>query len=166
VPEDRKRQGLVLPMNVRENLTLPILDRFRRRFGRADRRAETALASQYCEQLSVRTPGTEATVNNLSGGNQQKIVIAKAVATGAKVLLVDEPTRGVDVGAKREIHDLLAQLASQGTAILVVSSDLPELLSIADRILILRAGQLAATLSREEAQPDTVLRHMTGISAA
>jgi ABC-type sugar transport system ATPase subunit len=163
VPEDRKRQGLVLSTNVRENLTLPILDRFRRLFGRADRRAETVLARQFCQQLAVRTPGTEAAVNHLSGGNQQKIVIAKAVASDAKLLLVDEPTRGVDVGAKKEIHDLLGQLARQGTAILVVSSDLPELLSLADRILVLRTGRLVATLAREQAQPDVVLRHMAGI---
>lgn len=163
VPEDRKRQGLVLAMNVRENLTLPILDRFRRFLGRADRRAETTLAQQYCQQLAVRTPGTEAVVSHLSGGNQQKIVIAKAVAAGARVLLVDEPTRGVDVGAKKEIHDLLGHLAVQGAAVLVVSSDLPELLSLADRVVALRAGRLAAALSRDEARPDVVLRQMAGI---
>ena len=164
VPEDRKRHGLVLPMNVRENLTLPILERFRRLLGRVDRGAETSLAAQYCQQLSVRTPSVEATVNNLSGGNQQKIVIAKAIASGAKVLLIDEPTRGVDVGAKREIHDLIAELAKQGAAVLVISSDLPELLALADRVVILRAGHVATTLTHEDATPEAVLRHMAGIS--
>jgi ABC-type sugar transport system ATPase subunit len=165
VPEDRKRHGLVLPMNVRENLSLPILDRFRRALGRVDRRSEANLAEQYCRQLSIRTPSTETTVNNLSGGNQQKIVLAKAVASGAKVLLIDEPTRGVDVGAKREIHDLIGKLASEGAAILVISSDLPELLALADRVIVLRGGSVASTLSRSEASPETVLRHMAGISA-
>ena len=165
VPEDRKRHGLVLPMNVRENLSLPILDRFRRALGRVDRRSEANLAEQYCRQLSVRTPSIETTVNNLSGGNQQKIVLAKAVAAGAKILLIDEPTRGVDVGAKREIHDLIGKLANEGAAILVISSDLPELLALADRVIVLRGGAVASTLSRSEANPDVVLRHMAGISA-
>lgn len=165
VPEDRKRHGLVLPMNVRENLTLPILDRFRRLLGRADRAGERQLARKYCEQLSVRSPSVEFVVNNLSGGNQQKIVIAKAVAAAAKVLLIDEPTRGVDVGAKREIHDLIGQLARQGAAILLISSDLPELLALADRVMVLRGGRITTNLSREEAKPDVALRHMAGISA-
>lgn len=163
VPEDRKRHGLVLMMTVRENLTLPFVDRFRKWFGKIDRKAERQHTEQSCRQLAIRTPSTEATVNHLSGGNQQKIVFAKATATAAKVLLVDEPTRGVDVGAKREIHDLIGQLARQGAAVLVVSSDLPELLALADRIVVLREGKVTRKLERAEATPERVLRAMAGI---
>ena len=163
VPEDRKRQGLVLGMNVRENLTLPILDRFRRRLGLSDRRAETSLTERLRRELSIRSPSAETAVPSLSGGNQQKIVFARGLAAEARILLIDEPTRGVDVGAKREIHDLVRQLAARGAAILVVSSDLPELLALADRLIVIRRGTIAAELSRADASPEVVLRAMAGI---
>ena len=163
VPEDRKRLGLVLGMNVRENLTLPIVDRFRRRLGLADRRAEMALTERLRRELSIRSPSVEMPVASLSGGNQQKIVFARGLAAEARILLIDEPTRGVDVGAKREIHDLVRQLAARGAAILVVSSDLPELLAIADRLVVIRRGTVAAELSRADASPEVVLRAMAGI---
>ncbi|HTI49864.1 MAG TPA: sugar ABC transporter ATP-binding protein [Planctomycetaceae bacterium] len=166
IPEDRKRHGLVLGMNVRENITLPVLDRFRQRFDRADRRAETRLAREFCDRLAIRTPGLETAVSNLSGGNQQKIVFAKGLASDCRVLLVDEPTRGVDVGAKREIHELIGRLAAQGVAVLLISSDLPELLALSHRVVVLRAGQIVAELERTAADPETVLRHMTGLSVA
>ena len=166
VPEDRQRQGLVLAMNVRENLTLSILDRLRRLPGIADHRAERALAERFRQSLSIRTPSVEAPVTALSGGNQQKIVFARGLAADRRVLLVDEPTRGVDVGAKREIHDLLRRLAADGTAVLLVSSDLPELLALAHRVVVLRQGQIVAELPGEGARPDAVLRAMAGISTA
>ena len=163
IPEDRKRQGLVLSMNVRENLTLPILDRFRRALGWVDRRAETALTDRFRSELSIRAPSGELAVSSLSGGNQQKIVFARGLAANCRILLVDEPTRGVDVGAKREIHDLVRQLAAQGTAVLLVSSDLPELLALSHRVLVLRQRRIVAELVREAATPDAVLRAMAGI---
>jgi ABC-type sugar transport system ATPase subunit len=166
VPEDRKRHGLVLDMTVRENVTLSILDRFRRHLGIADRRAERVLADRYRERLSIRTPTLESAVKDLSGGNQQKIVFARGLAADCRILLVDEPTRGVDVGAKREIHDLIRRLAAEGTAVLLVSSDLPELLALADRVIVLRQGKIAAELPGEAATPDAVLRAMAGISTA
>jgi ABC-type sugar transport system ATPase subunit len=163
IPEDRKRQGLVLGMNVRENLTFPILDRFRRTLGWVDRRAEMALTNRLRSELSIRAASGELPVSSLSGGNQQKIVFARGLDADCRVLLVDEPTRGVDVGAKREIHDLMRQLARQGTAVLLVSSDLPELLALSHRVVVLRQGRIVAELSRQAATPDTVLRAMAGI---
>ncbi len=166
IPEDRKRQGLVLGMNVRENLTLPILDRFRRALGWADRRAETALTDRFRNELSIRAASGELAASSLSGGNQQKIVFARGLAANCRILLVDEPTRGVDVAAKREIHDLVRQLAGQGTAVLLVSSDLPELLALSHRVVVLRQGKIVAELARDAATPDAVLRAMAGITAA
>jgi ABC-type sugar transport system ATPase subunit len=166
IPEDRKRHGLVLGMNVRENVTLRVLDRFRRWFDRADRRAETDLARDFCRRLSIRAPGVETAVSTLSGGNQQKIVLAKGLATDCRVLLVDEPTRGVDVGAKREIHELIGRLAAQGVAVLLISSDLPELLALSHRIVVLRTGQVVAEWHRTDADAEIVLRSMAGLDVA
>ena len=166
IPEDRKRQGLVLGMNLRENLTLPILDRFRRALGWVDRRVEMALADRFRGDLSIRAASNETPVSSLSGGNQQKIVFARGLATDCRILLVDEPTRGVDVGAKREIHELIRQLAGRGTAVLLVSSDLPELLSLSHRVVVLRQGRIVAELARDQATPDAVLRAMAGIVSA
>jgi ABC-type sugar transport system ATPase subunit len=163
IPEDRKRQGLVLGMNVRENVTLPVLDRFRLwRF--VNRSAETALVDRFRRELSIRTPSGETPIASLSGGNQQKVVFSRGLAGDCRILLIDEPTRGVDVGAKQEIHDLINNLASAGTAVLLVSSDLPELLALSHRIIVLREGRITAELSRDQATPDAVLRAMAGIT--
>ncbi len=164
VPEDRKRHGLAPLMTIRENLTLAVLDRFRRRLGYCDRRAESELAREYCRRLNVRAPGIETAVAGLSGGNQQKIVLAKMLATDCAVLVVDEPTRGVDVGAKQEIHELIAAEAARGRAVIVISSDLPELLAVSHRILVLRLGRLVREFTRAEATPETVLRWMAGFA--
>jgi ABC-type sugar transport system ATPase subunit len=162
VPEDRKRQGLVLSETARHNTTLPILDRLSRlRFIREQR--ERALAREYFDKLRVRAPGIDATVAGLSGGNQQKIVLARWLAARSKLLILDEPTRGVDVGAKAEIHALISDLAAQGGAILLISSELPEVLALSTRILVLRAGQLVGEVRREEATQDVLLRMMAGL---
>ena len=166
IPEDRKRHGLVLPMNLRENVTLPILDRFARALNQIDRGGEIAFASEARTRLAIRAPDVETVVSGLSGGNQQKIVFAKGLAADCRVLMIDEPTRGVDVGAKREIHELIGHLALQGTAILLVSSDLPELLALSQRVIVMRGGRIVARLDRAEADPETVLRHMTGLAEA
>ncbi|MBS0262521.1 MAG: sugar ABC transporter ATP-binding protein [Planctomycetes bacterium] len=165
IPEDRKRQGLVLGMNVRENATLPVLDRFRRWAGLVDRRAEAKLAEKFRTDLAIRTPSTETPVASLSGGNQQKVVFARALADNAQILLIDEPTRGVDVGAKQEIHDLIEARARAGTAVVLVSSDLPELLALSHRLIVLREGRIVAQFTHAEATPDRVLRAMAGIAA-
>jgi ABC-type sugar transport system ATPase subunit len=139
--------------------TLPRLSRFTW-IWRARERAQTSL---LFERLRVRTPGLDAVVAGLSGGNQQKVVLAKWLATKPQVLILDEPTRGVDVGAKAEIHALIGELAAQGTAILVISSELPEVLRLAERILVLREGHLVGEVAREDASQETLLRMMAGL---
>jgi ABC-type sugar transport system ATPase subunit len=163
VPEDRKRQGLVLNASGLHNTSLPILRRLSR-LSFVRRRRERALASDYFARLRVRTPSVDAAVAGLSGGNQQKIVLAKWLAADARILILDEPTRGVDVGAKAEIHTLIGELAARGTAILVISSELPEVISLSERIVVLREGRVAGELSRHEATEDSVLRLMAGLA--
>ncbi len=165
VPEDRKRQGLVLGMSALANLTLPILAGSRTsRFGFVRAAAEQALALELFRALRVRAPDPDFLAAGLSGGNQQKIVLAKWLAARCRVLLLDEPTRGVDVGGKAEIHDLIDGLAVEGTAVLLVSSELPELLKLSHRILVLREGRLVGEVGRNAASEETVLRMMGGVT--
>lgn len=164
VPEDRKRQGLVLPMSASTNTTLPLLERLSR-FAFIRRAAERELASQYFDQLRVKAPRLDTVAGALSGGNQQKVVLAKWLAARARILILDEPTRGVDVGAKAEIHTLIDTLAGQGAAILVISSELPEILRLATRILVIRGGRVAGETPREGATQDGLLRLMAGLAA-
>jgi ABC-type sugar transport system ATPase subunit len=163
VPEDRKRQGLVPQESALHNLSLAILRRLSR-LGWLRRREERSVATEYFDRLRVRTPSLDTVVAGLSGGNQQKIVLARWLAARATVLILDEPTRGVDVGAKAEIHALIGELASRGSAILLISSELPELLTLATRIVVLRAGRLVGELTRDEATQDRLLRLMAGIA--
>jgi ABC-type sugar transport system ATPase subunit len=165
VPEDRKRQGLVLGASGVHNTSLPILGRLSR-FGWVRRRAERRMAREYFDRLRVRTPSLDAVVAGLSGGNQQKIVLAKWLAANSRLLILDEPTRGVDVGAKAEIHTLIGELAARGTAILVISSELPEVISLSERIVVLRTGRVAGELGRREATEDSVLRLMAGLATS
>jgi ABC-type sugar transport system ATPase subunit len=165
VPEERKRQGLVLSASGLHNTSLPILGRLSR-FRWILRTRERSTAREYFDRLRVRTPSLDATVAGLSGGNQQKIVLAKWLAASSQFLILDEPTRGVDVGAKAEIHALVGELAARGTAILVISSELPEVISLSDRIIVLRSGRVAGELTRQDATEDAVLRLMAGIGEA
>jgi ABC-type sugar transport system ATPase subunit len=156
LPEDRKTQGLVLSLPVRENTTLPSLRRFTR-LGALRLRAEREAAAVQIAAVELAATTLERPAATLSGGNQQKVVLAKWLLADADVLIVDEPTRGVDVGAKIEIHRQLRKLADSGKAVLVISSELPEILALADRILVLRSGALSATFTAEEATPERVL---------
>ncbi|HEY3933066.1 MAG TPA: sugar ABC transporter ATP-binding protein [Gemmatimonadales bacterium] len=165
VPEDRKRQGLVLGMLGRENTTLPILERLSH-FRMVRRRAERELAVQQAERVRVRQGALEQPVTALSGGNQQKVVLAKWLAARSEILILDEPTRGVDVGAKAELHAWIDQMAGGGAAVLLISSELPELLNLSRRILVLRGGRIVGELPRDIADQDTVLRMMAGLQAA
>jgi ABC-type sugar transport system ATPase subunit len=165
VPEDRKRQGLVLSASGLHNTSLPILQRVSR-LRWILRARERSMARDYFDRLRVRTPSMDAAVAGLSGGNQQKIVLAKWLAARCGILILDEPTRGVDVGAKAEIHALIGELAARGSAILLISSELPELLSLADRIVVLRAGRVAGELDRAKATQDGLLRLMAGLERA
>jgi ABC-type sugar transport system ATPase subunit len=144
--EDRKLQGLVLGASVRENFALPNLDRLTR-FGFVDRRRERREFAEYVEALKIRIPHQEQPARNLSGGNQQKVVLAKWLARHCEVLLFDEPTRGVDVGAKYEIYLLMNRLAAEGKAIVMISSELPEVLGMADRILVMHEGRVTGELA-------------------
>ena len=164
VPEDRKKQGLVLGMRSRENATLPTLSRFTRA-GLVDRAAETTAVDASFGRVAFRRGG-EITVASLSGGNQQKVVLAKWLTAGSELLILDEPTRGVDVGAKAELHAWIAARAAEGAAILLISSELPELLGLASRVLVLREGTLRGELTREQATQDALLRLMTGLDSA
>jgi ABC-type sugar transport system ATPase subunit len=162
LPEDRKRLGLVLSMNCRENTSLATLPRLSR-LGFVDRPAERALATEYCERLRVKTPGIESGIAGLSGGNQQKLALAKWLARRCDLLIVDEPTRGVDVGAKAEIHRLLDDLASQGMAILLISSELPEVMKLSRRILVLREGRCQGELARADFTQARLMKWMAGL---
>jgi ABC-type sugar transport system ATPase subunit len=163
VPEDRKLQALILLLNVRENISLPSLSRLSR-LGFVRRNDERALASRYIDALRIRTPSQTQRVLNLSGGNQQKVVLAKWLAREPRILIVDEPTRGIDVGAKAEVHELLRRLADSGVAILMISSELPEILRMSDRIAVMREGRIAGELTRAEATQERIMELSTGIA--
>jgi ribose transport system ATP-binding protein len=155
-PEDRKVDGLVLSMSVAANTTLACLPRTER-FGLVQAQLERELVGEYVERLGVKTPSISQTTRNLSGGNQQKVVLSKWLATSPKILMLDEPTRGIDINAKREIYALIDELAHTGLAIVMVSSELPEILAVADRIMVMAEGRKTAEFNREEATEERLL---------
>ncbi|MFO1350647.1 MAG: sugar ABC transporter ATP-binding protein [Gammaproteobacteria bacterium] len=165
IPEDRASQGLIRPMSVRENVSLVVLKRLARR-GFIDRRAERSLADGSIARFRIRASGPEQVVNKLSGGNQQKVVIGKWLAAQPRVLIMDEPTRGIDVGAKAEIHRLMSELVGQGMAILMISSELPEVLGMSDRILVMREGRIVAEFAHADASQERVAAAMMGAAPA
>ncbi len=162
--EDRKGQGLVLGMSVRENTTLAHLALFARS-GFVDRKKEEATTADEIAELRIRTPSSEQLVRNLSGGNQQKVVLAKWLVGDAAVYLFDEPTRGIDVGAKAEIYGLMVGLLARGKGIVMVSSELPEVLGMSHRVLVVREGRIAAEFARADATPERVIAAAAGIAA-
>jgi ABC-type sugar transport system ATPase subunit len=164
LPEDRKRLGLVLSMNCRENTSLAVLRRLSVA-GFVRRGQERSLVQRYIDLLRVKTPDMDAPISGLSGGNQQKIALAKWLARECAILIVDEPTRGVDVGAKAEIHHLLDELACRGLGLIVISSELPEVMNLSRRILVMRQGRMAGELSRSEFSQPALLRLMAGFEA-
>ena len=161
-PEDRKLQGLVIEMTVRENLSLATLRRDQRPVGFLDFAKERAISEEMVERMRVKTPSDGQVVRYLSGGNQQKVVLGKWLAMKPKLLLLDEPTRGIDVGAKREIYALMEELASSGVAILFASSEMEEILGMADRAIVMHEGRITGELSREELTEETVMQLATG----
>jgi ABC-type sugar transport system ATPase subunit len=164
VPEDRKRQGLVLSMPAGSNTSLVVLKQLAR-LTFIKRPAERALAAEYFTRLRVRAPGPETITAGLSGGNQQKIVLAKWLAARCDILILDEPTRGVDVGAKAEIHALIDELAASGTGVILISSELPEILNLSTRIIVLRDGRISGELPRAQATQYGLMRLMAGLAA-
>ncbi|MCY3022199.1 MAG: ATP-binding cassette domain-containing protein [Planctomycetota bacterium] len=156
--EDRKQLGLVLPMTVRENTTLAVHGKILNRAGLISAGKENEITDRYIEQLRIKVSSREQVTRNLSGGNQQKVVLAKWLAILPRVLILDEPTRGIDVGAKAEVHKIIADLADEGVSILVISSELPEILNISDRILVMHEGRLTGDMPREEASEERVMK--------
>lgn len=161
VPEDRKEQALILGMDIRENISLAILKKLRNGMF-VDGQQQSDLAENYVKELRVATPSIRQRVKNLSGGNQQKVVLAKWLASKPKVLILDEPTRGIDVGAKQEIYSLMSDLAAQGMAIIMVSSELPEILGMSDRIVVMHEGRVKGELKREEATQERIMQMAIG----
>lgn len=157
VPEDRKEEGLVLIRSISYNITLAVLDELKKAG-----KNENELVDRYIQALSIKTPGNDQVVNNLSGGNQQKVVIAKWLAAGPKVLILDEPTRGVDVGARVEIYGIMSDLARQGVAVIMISSDLPEVINMSDRVLVMAQGRIAGELCGDEITQESVMEYATG----
>jgi rhamnose transport system ATP-binding protein len=162
VSEDRRKLGLAMTMPIFANASLPSLKNFLRRFGLIDRKAETAMAENYRQQLSIRSPGVMIEVGKLSGGNQQKVMLAKWLETKPRLLIFDEPTRGIDVGAKAEVHNIIRELAKAGVAIIVISSDLPEVMALADRILVMREGQQMGIFSIAHSSQENIIAVATG----
>jgi rhamnose transport system ATP-binding protein len=161
VPEDRRQQGLVMDLSIERNIALTRLGAVSR-MGVIGAGAERKLANDWATRLQIKLHAFGDPVGFLSGGNQQKVVLAKWLATDPKVLIIDEPTRGIDVGTKAEVHRLMSELAAQGLAVLMISSELPEVLGMADRVLVMHEGRLATTLSRDEATEESVVRAATG----
>ncbi|MBT2733632.1 sugar ABC transporter ATP-binding protein [Bacillus sp. ISL-7] len=161
VTEDRKSQGLILELSVRENFSITTLDKISTK-SVISTKTEMNLVDEMIEKLHVKTSGREISVKSLSGGNQQKIVIGKWLGINPKILILDEPTRGVDVGAKKEIYQLMNDLTKQGVSIIMVSSELPEILGMSDRVLVIHEGKLAAELNKSEATQENIMQSATG----
>jgi len=156
VPEDRRRHGVILEMSVAENTTLAVLSQISA-WGWLDFGKEAELAAEYVDRLGVKTPSVTVPAGSLSGGNQQKVALARWLATGPKVLILDEPTQGIDVGAKAEIHRLMGDLARRGLAIVMISSELPEIMGMSDRIAVMHAGQVVGVVDRADATQESIL---------
>jgi rhamnose transport system ATP-binding protein len=161
VPEDRRRFGVVGEMSVTANASLAVLPELSR-LGFVDRRAEERLALSFVSRLGIKTASVRSPVATLSGGNQQKVALARGLATKPRVLILDEPTQGIDVGAKAEVHRLMAELAQEGLAILMISSDLPEVIGMSDRVAVMRGGRVVDVLARAAATPEAVLSRALG----
>ena len=157
LPEDRKVQALILPMSVRENLTMSIHGKVRRLGLFLSRAKENRITDSFIASLDIKVSSREQILNNLSGGNQQKVVIAKWLATQPRILILDEPTRGIDVAAKAEVHRMISRLADQGVSILLISSELPEILALSDRVLVMHEGRVKAKLDRSEASQESIM---------
>ena len=159
--ENRKFDGAALGLSVEENITMASLQKFSKR-GRMQEAKAKSNAQEYCKKLNIRTPSIDQKVMNLSGGNQQKVIIGKWLTRTAKVMVFDEPTRGIDVGAKYEIYSLMNDLSDQGIAIIMISSDLPEILGMSDRVAVFKDGRVTAVLGRKDADSETIMKYATG----
>jgi rhamnose transport system ATP-binding protein len=166
VTEDRRQLGLSLPMSIVANVTLPMLRSYLTALGLIRRGAEVATAEQYRQRLAIRAPSVQIEAGKLSGGNQQKVMLSKWLNTKPQLLILDEPTRGIDVGAKAEVHQIINELAEQGMGIILISSDLPEVLAMSDRIVVMREGRQMGTFTRAQATQETVMTAAMGQASA
>jgi rhamnose transport system ATP-binding protein len=162
VTEDRRQLGLTMPMSITTNISLPMLHQYTNRLGLVQQQEERKTAETFRERLTIRTPSVRNAANTLSGGNQQKVVLSKWLNTRPRLLILDEPTRGIDVGAKAEVHQIIDELAQQGLGIIMISSDLPEVLAMSDRIVVMREGRQMAVLPRSEATQERVMTAAMG----
>lgn len=156
--EDRKKEGLVLPLSVRDNMTLASLDKFEKKNFSINKAAERDTVDKYIKDLSIKTPNQEQLIKNLSGGNQQKVILAKWLIQSPKILIIDEPTKGIDVGAKKEIYDVLNKLKANGTAVIMISSDMQEVLGISDRVVVMHEGKITGELGRNDATQENIMK--------
>ena len=159
LPEDRKTEGLILSKSVKENITLAALTKKFLRGFIIDHKKEAVVSEEYREKLRIKTPGINRQVKFLSGGNQQKVVFAKWLCSGVDIYIFDEPTRGIDVGAKSEIYQIINDLVAQGAAVIVISSELPEILGVCDRVLVMRDGWITANIDRADATQEKIMSH-------
>ncbi len=162
--EDRKKEGCILGMSVGENMTLCNLKKYENKFKSLDKKEEAKDIEYYIKKINIKTPNKEQFIKNLSGGNQQKVILAKWLMLSPEVLIIDEPTRGIDVGAKKEIYELLNELKASGKAIIMISSDLPEVLGISDRIMVMSEGRISGELNRDEANQESIMKLAVGIN--
>jgi rhamnose transport system ATP-binding protein len=161
LPEDRQIQGAILAMNIRENITLPILDRTSRHIF-LDRNRELEMTDEYGKNIEIKASGWEQLVEDLSGGNQQKVVLAKWIATKPRILIMDEPTKGIDVATKATVHNFISELAKKGIAIILISSELPEILGMSTNVIVMHEGIITAKFTREEANSKKIIRAAIG----
>ncbi len=161
--EDRKLNGIAVKMSIRENTTMASMDKVSSNFGVISNQAEVDAANQYIDKMQIKTPTVEQLVGNLSGGNQQKVVIGKWLFRDAKVMIFDEPTRGIDVGAKYAIYELLDELATQGIGVIMISSELPEVLGMSDRVIVMKEGVMTAMLETAATTQEEIMQYATGV---
>ena len=164
VTEDRRKLGLTMSMSIVSNVTLPTLKRYLTGLGLVKRADEKVAAEEYRQKLSIRSPSVDVQVGKLSGGNQQKVVLSKWLNAHPKLLILDEPTRGIDVRTKAEVHHMINDLAAQGLGIILISSDLPEVLAMSDRVLVMREGRQMGLFSRAEATQEVIMTAAMGQS--
>jgi rhamnose transport system ATP-binding protein len=160
--EDRRQIGLTMPMSITSNISLPMMHQYLSKLGLIQKHEEEKTAEYYRERLAIRTPSIQQPVAMLSGGNQQKVMLSKWLNTQPRILILDEPTRGIDVGAKAEVHQIINELAAQGLGIIMISSDMPEIMAMSDRILVMREGRQMGIFDRDESTQEIILSAAMG----
>lgn len=160
--EDRKKEGLVLKMSVAQNMTLANLQKYQKGLKKINRKVEIKDVDDYIKKLSIKTPSQNQLIKNLSGGNQQKVILAKWLMLSPNVLIIDEPTKGIDVGAKKEIYEVLNELKHMGKAVIIISSDMPEIIGVSDRVIVMHEGKITGELTREEANQENIMKYAIG----